>query len=151
MNFPNNDVIEPCLSVVMPVYNEEPTVLQVISSVLAQRPVQELIVVDDCSRDGTWEKLQTVTDPRVRIFKHEVNQGKGAAVRTTIQEHLSGTGSYGTKIGRGRLWRVAGLQGSSPSRTCMGWRIICCWQRLRLSGRWILTAAREISFCLPVH
>lgn len=86
MNFPNNDVIEPCLSVVMPVYNEAPTVLQVISSVLAQRPVQELIVVDDCSRDGTWEKLQSVTDPRVRIFKHEVNQGKGAAVRTAFAQ-----------------------------------------------------------------
>lgn len=74
----------PCLSVVMPVYNEEKTIAEVIRTVLAQPLVQELIVVDDCSKDGTWEALETLgrSDARVRLFRHERNQGKGAALRT---------------------------------------------------------------------
>ena len=54
----SNADIEPCLSVVMPVYNEAATVAEVIKVVLSQRPVQQLVVVDDASTDGTWEKLQ---------------------------------------------------------------------------------------------
>lgn len=86
-----NDEIAPCLSVVMPVYNEAATVESVIRTVLAQRPVQELIIVDDCSRDGTWEVLQKIERDakRIRIIRHEKNQGKGAALRTGIQ-HATG-------------------------------------------------------------
>jgi len=80
----SNADIEPCLSVVMPVYNEAATVADVIKTVLAQRPVQQLIIVDDCSRDGTWVKLQSIAqdEPRIKLVHHEVNQGKGAALRT---------------------------------------------------------------------
>jgi glycosyltransferase involved in cell wall biosynthesis len=76
--------IEPCLSVVMPVYNEAATVAEVIKMVLTQRPVQQLVIVDDCSRDGTWDKLQTVAqnEPRIKLVRHDINQGKGAALRT---------------------------------------------------------------------
>ena len=82
----SNTDIEPCLTAVMPVYNEAATVAEVIAVVLAQRPVQQLIIVDDASKDGTWEKLQAVTsgNPRVKLVRHEVNQGKGAALRTGI-------------------------------------------------------------------
>ena len=52
----SNADIEPCLSVVMPVYNEAATVAEVIKVVLAQRPVQQLVIVDDASTDGTWDK-----------------------------------------------------------------------------------------------
>jgi glycosyltransferase involved in cell wall biosynthesis len=80
----SNADIEPCLSVVMPVYNEAATVVEMIKIVLAQRPVRQLIVVDDASTDGTWEKLQSAAngDPRVTLARHERNQGKGAALRT---------------------------------------------------------------------
>jgi glycosyltransferase involved in cell wall biosynthesis len=80
----SNTDVEPCLSVVMPVYNEAATVADVIKTVLAQRPVQQLIIVDDCSNDGTWEKLQPLAqkEPRIKLIRHEVNQGKGAALRT---------------------------------------------------------------------
>jgi glycosyltransferase involved in cell wall biosynthesis len=80
----SNADIEPCLSVVMPVYNEVATVAEVIKVLLLQRPVQQLIVVDDASTDGTWEKLQSATngDARVTLVRHEQNQGKGAALRT---------------------------------------------------------------------
>jgi glycosyltransferase involved in cell wall biosynthesis len=51
---------------------------------LAQRPVQQLVIVDDCSNDGTWEKLQPLAqnEPRIQLVRHEINQGKGAALRT---------------------------------------------------------------------
>jgi glycosyltransferase involved in cell wall biosynthesis len=70
----------------MPVYNEAATVAQVIQVVLAQRPVKELVVVDDCSKDGSWDVLKEAAsrDPRVKLFQHTVNQGKGAALRTGI-------------------------------------------------------------------
>jgi glycosyltransferase involved in cell wall biosynthesis len=82
----SNADIEPCLSVVMPVFNEAATVADVIKTVLAQRPVQQLVIVDDASSDGTWEKLQPLaqTEPRIKLVRHEVNQGKGAALRTGI-------------------------------------------------------------------
>jgi glycosyltransferase involved in cell wall biosynthesis len=82
----SNADIAPCLSAVMPVYNEAATVAEVIAVVLAQRPVQQLVIVDDCSKDGTWDKLQPLakTDSRIQLIRHEVNQGKGAALRTGI-------------------------------------------------------------------
>src|SRR5712671_6968500 len=82
----SNANIEPCLSAVMPVYNEAATVAEVIAVVLAQRPVLQLVIVDDASQDGTWERLVAATngDPRVKLVRHEVNQGKGAALRTGI-------------------------------------------------------------------
>jgi glycosyltransferase involved in cell wall biosynthesis len=82
----SNADVEPCLSVVMPVYNEARTVRQVIETVLAQRPVQELIIVDDCSTDGTWQVLDDLAkaQERIRLLRHEQNQGKGAALATGI-------------------------------------------------------------------
>ena len=87
----SNADIEPCLSVVMPVYNEAATVGEVIRTVLAQRPVQQLVVVDDCSSDGTWDKLQPLakSEPRIKLVRHEVNQGKGAALRTGFVHAIS--------------------------------------------------------------
>src|SRR6516165_721276 len=80
----SNADIEPCLTAVMPVYNEAATVADVIRVVLAQRPVQQLVIVDDCSRDGTWDKLQPLAqnEPRIKLVKHDFNRGKGAALRT---------------------------------------------------------------------
>jgi glycosyltransferase involved in cell wall biosynthesis len=82
----SNADIEPCVTAVMPVYNEAATIADVVRAVLAQRPVKELVIVDDCSRDGTWDRLQELvaSDPRINLFRHEVNQGKGAALRTGI-------------------------------------------------------------------
>ncbi len=87
----SNADIAPCLTAVMPVYNEAATIAEVIRVVLAQRPVQQLVVVDDCSRDGTWDQLQPLAqnEPRIRLVRHEVNQGKGAALRTGIAHATS--------------------------------------------------------------
>jgi glycosyltransferase involved in cell wall biosynthesis len=80
----SNTDIQPCVSIVMPVYNEGPTVTEIINLVLAQPLVKQLIIVDDCSTDNTWESLQAIarTDSRISLTRHEVNQGKGAALRT---------------------------------------------------------------------
>jgi len=79
-----NADVEPCLSAVMPVYNEVGTVEEVIKMVLAQRPVAQLVIVDDASTDGTWDKLQVAAknDARITLVRHTQNQGKGAALRT---------------------------------------------------------------------
>jgi glycosyltransferase involved in cell wall biosynthesis len=84
MEIKSNADIEACLSVVMPVFNEADTVAAVVKTVLSQRPVHQFVIVDDCSTDGTWEKLQPLAqnEPRIKIIRHEYNQGKGAALRT---------------------------------------------------------------------
>jgi glycosyltransferase involved in cell wall biosynthesis len=87
----SNADIEPCLSVVMPVFNEAATAADVIKTVLAQRPVQQLVIVDDASTDGTWDKLQPLAqnEPRIKLVRHGLNQGKGAALRTGIAHATS--------------------------------------------------------------
>ena len=87
----SNDSIPPCLSVVMPVYNEARTLNTIIELVLAQRPVAELVVVNDASRDDSKQVLETwaARDPRVRVFHHSENRGKGAALRTGISQATS--------------------------------------------------------------
>jgi glycosyltransferase involved in cell wall biosynthesis len=79
-----NDDIQPCLSVVMPVYNEVATVADMVKTVLNQRPVKQLVIVDDASNDGTKEVLGHIAggDNRVTVVSHGRNLGKGAALRT---------------------------------------------------------------------
>ncbi len=75
------------LSILMPVYNERERVERAIAEVLAtDLPDEfELIIVDDGSTDGTREILRSGSfDDRVRLFEHDHNQGKGAAIRTAL-------------------------------------------------------------------
>ena len=76
----------PCLSIIMPVYNEAKTVETVIRKVLEQPEVAELITVNDASQDGTGDVLRELAKslPKMNVFEHSVNQGKGAALRTGI-------------------------------------------------------------------
>lgn len=75
------------LSIVIPVFNEQKTLLEVVESVLAVEVGElskELVIVDDGSTDGTVELIRSQLAGRdgVRVLFHEVNQGKGAALRT---------------------------------------------------------------------
>lgn len=78
------------LSIVIPVYNEEKTIEKLITSVLSV-PLsleKEIVIVDDCSTDGTLEIVTRISEnqPRVKIFKNEKNKGKGFSVRRGINE-----------------------------------------------------------------
>jgi glycosyltransferase involved in cell wall biosynthesis len=88
------------LSVIVPVYNEKNTLRALLERVRLRplewqgRPVElELIVVDDCSNDGGVEFLELAESrrafPEVRLFRHERNRGKGAAIRTGLA-HATG-------------------------------------------------------------
>jgi len=68
----------------MPVYNEAATIAKVVDLVLSQRPILELVIVDDASTDNTWKILQAIDNPRVKLRRHETNCGKGAALRTGL-------------------------------------------------------------------
>jgi glycosyltransferase involved in cell wall biosynthesis len=84
LKYGSNADVPPCLSIVIPVYNEGKTVSGLIKTVLEQRPVMEVVVVEDGSSDNTWQELQAIapSDPRIKLYRHEINQGKGAALRT---------------------------------------------------------------------
>jgi len=70
------------LSVVMPVYNEQATILEIVRRVRAVPLPKELLIVDDCSTDDTSVLLASLAElPDVRIVRQAVNQGKGAALR----------------------------------------------------------------------
>jgi glycosyltransferase involved in cell wall biosynthesis len=72
------------LSIIIPCYNEAKTIRAIVERVRAA-PVadKEIIIVDDCSRDGTRDLLRTQLAPLVdRVIYHDINRGKGAALRT---------------------------------------------------------------------
>ncbi|QOJ15739.1 MAG: glycosyltransferase family 2 protein [Planctomycetia bacterium] len=80
------------LSIVIPVYNEKGTLFEIVRRVLAS-PIsveREIVLVDDCSRDGTLELYPRIPEEfpgaNIRVVKHAVNQGKGAALRTGFEQ-----------------------------------------------------------------
>ncbi len=77
---------EPVLSVIIPVFNEEKTLRTVLDAVMARPEVAEVVAVNDASSDTSWQVLQDYAsrEPRLKIFSHPENQGKGAALRTGI-------------------------------------------------------------------
>ncbi|MCB0192265.1 MAG: glycosyltransferase family 2 protein [Anaerolineae bacterium] len=80
------------LSVIMPCYNERKTIFEIVQQVLTvELPVErELVIVDDCSTDGTRDYLHSLKGHcAIKVVFHDVNQGKGAALRTGFQ-HATG-------------------------------------------------------------
>ena len=77
------------LSVVIPVYNEEKTLDTIVGIVAAVPIAKEIILVNDCSKDGSQKTMEAIADHyaddpfnRVKLLAHDVNKGKGAALRT---------------------------------------------------------------------
>jgi dolichol-phosphate mannosyltransferase len=82
------------LSIIIPVYNEEKTIIEVLDRVrkeIIPQVEKEIIVVDDGSKDTTREKLKAIKADDLKIIFHEKNGGKGKAVRTGIE---NATGDY---------------------------------------------------------
>lgn len=68
------------ISVIIPTYNRSHCIVRAVESVLRQTyPVQEMIIVDDCSQDNTEEVLQQIDDPRIRYYRLPQNRGAGGA------------------------------------------------------------------------
>ncbi|MXX49603.1 MAG: glycosyltransferase family 2 protein [Chloroflexi bacterium] len=85
---PDPNAPKPSLSVVIPCYNEARTVKDIVGRVLAEAIVDEVVIVDDGSTDGTraiLAQIETEADSRVQILYHEENRGKGAALVTGFQ------------------------------------------------------------------
>ena len=74
------------LSVVIPVFNEAKTIREIIKRVQDVSIEKELIIVDDCSKDGTQDVLKTLSESNIRVVTHRENMGKGAAIRTGLQQ-----------------------------------------------------------------
>jgi len=82
----SNSVATPLVSVLMPAYNHAPYVRAAVESVLGQSYANfELVIIDDASTDETWSVLQSFDDVRIRLRRHEVNQG----AHTTLNEALA--------------------------------------------------------------
>lgn len=79
------------LSILLPVYNEQANLDKLLRRLLAVPIEKEIVAVDDCSRDCSREILARYADKGVQVVCHEVNQGKGAAVRTALAH---ATGEY---------------------------------------------------------
>src|SRR5437016_14649235 len=80
------------LSILMPVYNErtvvDRSISQVLMAPLPENMERELVIIDDCSTDGTVAILERLAAafPQIQLYRHAHNQGKGAAVRTAIEK-----------------------------------------------------------------
>lgn len=80
----------PELSVIIPVLNEGKTLRTIVDRVLAVDLDMELLLIDDGSTDGTPKILESIQSDTIRIFTHDHNKGKGAAIRTAVP-HIRGT------------------------------------------------------------
>lgn len=78
--------MEKKLSVIIPAFNEESSIKEILEKVLALNYLWEVIVVDDGSKDKTFSVLKKISHPKLKIFKHPTNLGKGAAIKTGIKE-----------------------------------------------------------------
>lgn len=81
------------LTIIIPAYNEEGTILEVVKSVKKAKiknVAKEIVIVDDFSTDNTIKMLKSLNDKSVKILHHKRNMGKGAAIRTALQNSTGG-------------------------------------------------------------
>lgn len=72
------------ISVIIPVYNEKDTILEIVKRVQSVNHEKEIIIVDDGSTDGTTDILKQMNHTQATVLYHEKNRGKGAAIRTAL-------------------------------------------------------------------
>lgn len=70
-----------CLSVIIPCFNEEKTIQDLLLEVLRQKSVYEVIIIDDCSTDRSYEIIKKIKNSKIKLLKNDKNLGKGASVR----------------------------------------------------------------------
>lgn len=77
------------LSILIPVYNEKDTILEIIRQIKKLASNTEIIITDDHSTDGTSQILKKINDKNVKVLYHDKNRGKGAALKTALA-HATG-------------------------------------------------------------
>ena len=77
------------LSIIIPCYNEKQTIEKIVSKILKVNIKKEIIIVDDCSNDGTVNIIKTINNSNIKKIFHKKNLGKGAAIKTA-KKHVSG-------------------------------------------------------------
>ncbi len=77
------------LSIIVPVFNERETIEKLLATLETVPLEKEIVIVDDCSTDGTVDFLKQLNRTNTRVFFHETNCGKGSAIRTAL-EHVTG-------------------------------------------------------------
>jgi dolichol-phosphate hexosyltransferase len=153
-----NGPAERVLGVIVPAYNEEQTIELVLRHVLAQPCVQQVVVVDDCSKDSTLAIAQrAASDPRVVVKHHELNRGKGAAIRTgldsitaplviiqdaDLEYDPSDYAKLISPILRGRADVVFGIRGFAGHSAYSFWFVV---------GNQMVTTATNILFNCYIH
>lgn len=83
------DIKNLIVSIIIPVYNEKETINDIIDAVVATPYRKEIIIVDDCSTDGTRNILTKIKKDGLKVYRHDKNQGKGAALQTGFS-HATG-------------------------------------------------------------
>lgn len=73
------------LSVIMPVFNEAPTIAAIVERVRAVPLDKEIVLVNDASSDGTHVIIDSLAGPDINVIHHPINRGKGAAIRTGLE------------------------------------------------------------------
>jgi len=153
-----NRAAERVLGVIVPAYNEEQTIELVLRRVLAQPCVQQVVVVDDCSKDSTLAIAQrAASDSRVVVKHHELNRGKGAAIRTgldsitaplviiqdaDLEYDPSDYPKLISPILRGRADVVFGIRGFAGHSAYSFWFVV---------GNQMVTTATNILFNCYIH
>jgi glycosyltransferase involved in cell wall biosynthesis len=144
---------DPVLGVIIPAYNEERSLELVVQRVLQEPTVQQVVIVDDCSTDGTLAAARRcASDPRVIVKNHPANQGKGAAIRTGLDAVTAplviiqdadleyDPADYGKLISpilRGRADVVYGIRGFAGQSAYSYWFVV---------GNRLVTTATNILF-----
>lgn len=133
--------LTPLLSVLLPVFNERETFPHLLQTVRAVNIDKEILILDDASTDGTREMLQTQVGgvyPEVRVFYHDTNLGKGAALRTLIPM------AHGTYciVQDGDLeydpqdyLRIIDAFRCSHAEVVYGSRFMCGWPKMKPANR----------------
>ncbi len=147
------DPDSPILGVIIPAFNEERSIELVVRRVLQEASVQQVVIVDDCSTDGTLAAAgRFAGDARVTVKSHPVNQGKGAAIRTglaaitaplviiqdaDLEYDPADYGKLVSPILRGRADIVYGIRGFAGHSAYSYWFVI---------GNRLVTTATNILF-----
>ncbi len=149
---------DPVLGVIIPAFNEERSLELVARRVLQEPTVQQVVIVDDCSADGTLAAARRCAgDPRVTVKNHATNQGKGAAIRTglaaitaplviiqdaDLEYDPSDYGKLVSPILRGRADIVYGIRGFAGHSAYSYWFVV---------GNRLVTTATNILFNCYIH